>query len=139
MRCSLTKRTLHQTLLALVLLCGSVAAQAGIVGSVLGTVSSAVNTVGDTLYTIDYAEYLAWKSCMNTVGRDIDKKICGRKPPKPEGFDQWYAKLSEQQKRERLKILNDGRPGTRFRLKRPGGGKGPGPLSEGAVLPHPPG
>ena len=138
MRCSLTKRTLHRTLLALLLLCIGVPAQA-VIGSVLGVVASGLNTVGDILYTSYMAELKTWESCMNTVGRDIDKKICGRKPPKPEGYDEWYAKLSEQQKRERLKILNDGRPGTKFRLKRLGGGKGPGPLSEGAVLPHPPG
>lgn len=139
MRCSLTRRTLHQTLLALFLLCGGVAAQAGIIGSVLGTVSGAVNTATDALYMTDYVAYRTWETCMNTVGRDTDKKICGKKPPTSEGFDQWYARLSEQQKREQLKILNDGRPGTRFRLKKGGPGKGPGPLSEGAVLPHPPG
>ena len=138
MRCSLTKRTLHQTLLALVLLCGSVSAQA-IVGSILGAVTSGLNTVGDFLYTSYMVELTTWESCMNTVGRDIDKKICGRKPPKPDGYDQWYAKLSERRKKEQLKILNDGRPGTKFRLKTEGSGKGPGPLSEGAVLPHPPG
>ena len=134
MRCSPRARYM----LALALLSGSMTTQAGVMESTAKLIDTSLYTTYDILRAKRNA-CLIVKFAVLSSKKEQEKK-CGPEPVKPEGYDEWLAEqkeMAEQQKNAPLEPLRDGRPGGWFRAEL-GPGIGPGPLTKGAVLPHPP-
>ena len=134
MRCSPCARYM----LALALLTGGMTTQAGVMESTAELLDTTRYVTYDAL-RVKHKLCLGYKFVLFSSKKEQEKK-CGPEPVKPEGYDEWRAEqdaLAEQRKNAPLEPLQDGRPGGWFRAEL-GPGIGPGPLTKGAVLPHPP-